>query len=110
MNNPNEYDGCIVGPVLRKLRKERKMTVDYVSEVTGLSTSTINQLEQGGRSLSMKSLYILMNAYQVDANTVLAVKPKEKEHPIDDVLNKLSEEKREYFTKSFLYMLEQAIE
>ncbi len=109
MNRINEYDGCIVGPVLRQLRKERKMTVDYVSEVTGLSTSTINQLEQGGRNLSMKSLYILMNAYQVDANTMLALDPKVSEHPIDDFLNKLSQEKREYFTKSFLYMLEQAI-
>ena len=107
MNRINEYDGCKVGPVLRRLRKERKMTVDYVSEVTGLSTSTINQLEQGGRNLSMKSLYILMDAYQVDANTVL--EPKVSEHPIDDFLNKLSQEKKEYFTKSFLYMLEQAI-
>lgn len=109
MNRINEYDGCIVGPVLRKLRNDRKMTVDYVSEVTGLSTSTINQLEQGGRNLSMKSLYILMNAYQVDANTMLALDPKVSEHPIDDFLNKLSQEKKEYFTKSFLYMLEQAI-
>lgn len=105
MNRINEYDGCKVGPVLRRLRKERKMTVDYVSEVTGLS----NQLEQGGRNLSMKSLYILMDAYQVDANTVLALEPKVSEHPIDDFLNKLSQEKKEYFTKSFLYMLEQAI-
>lgn len=109
MNRINEYDGCIVGPVLRKLRNDREMTVDYVSEVTGLSTSTINQLEQGGRNLSMKSLYILMNAYQVDANTMLALDPKVSEHPIDDFLNKLSQEKKEYFTKSFLYMLEQAI-
>lgn len=109
MNRINEYDGCIVGPVLRKLRNDRKMTVDYVSEVTGLSTSTINQLEQGGRNLSMKSLYILMNAYQVDANTMLALDPKVSEHPIDDFLNKLSQKKKEYFTKSFLYMLEQAI-
>ncbi len=109
MNRINEYDGCKVGPVLRRLRKERKMTVDYVSEVTGLSTSTINQLEQGGRNLSMKSLYILMDAYQVDANTVLALEPKVSEHPIDDFLNKLPQEKRDYFSKSFLYMLDQAI-
>ena len=109
MNRINEYDGCIVGPVLRKLRNDRKMTVDNVSEVTGLSTSTIKQLEQGGRNLSMKSLYILMNAYQVDANTMLALDPKVSEHPIDDFLNKLSQKKKEYFTKSFLYMLEQAI-
>ena len=50
-----------------------------------------------------------MDAYQVDANTVLALEPKVSEHPIDDFLNKLSQEKKEYFTKSFLYMLEQAI-
>ena len=70
MNRINEYDGCKVGPVLRRLRKERKMTVDYVSEVTGLSTSTINQLEQGGRNLSMKSLYILNKLVEISQNII----------------------------------------
>lgn len=53
-----QYDGYSVGPVVRQLRLDRKMTIDKVSELTGLSNSSIQQIEQGGRNLSMKSLYL----------------------------------------------------
>ena len=66
----NEYDGYTVGPKLRQLRKDRKLSVYQVSEMTGLSNSSINQMEQGGRNLSMNSLYLFMDAYKCDANTI----------------------------------------
>lgn len=65
-----EYDGYTVGPNLRQLRTDRKLTLEQVSELTGLSTSSIKQLEQGGRNLSMKSLFLFMAAYECDANTL----------------------------------------
>lgn len=68
-----EYDGIVIGPRLRELRKNRKLTLDKASELTGLSVSTLKQIEQGGRRLSMASLYLLMTAYQCDANTVLNI-------------------------------------
>ena len=49
----NKYDGYTVGPNLRQLRKDKKLSVYQVSELTGLSNSSINQIEQGGRGLSM---------------------------------------------------------
>ena len=63
----NEYDGYTVGPKLRQLRKDRKLSVYQVSEMTGLSNSSIKQMEQGGRNLSMNSLYLFMDAYKCDA-------------------------------------------
>ena len=63
----NKYDGYTVGPKLRQLRKDKKLSVYQVSELTGLSNSSINQIEQGGRGLSMNGLYLLMDAYQCDA-------------------------------------------
>lgn len=102
------YNGCENGPVLRTLRKNKNLTIDKVCELTGISASTLSQLEQGGRNLSMRILYILMEVYEVDANTMLSLEPVKNPVSIDAKLNKLSQKQREYFTNSFLFMLEQA--
>lgn len=104
-----EYKGYIVGPILRELRTERNFTIEELSEKTGLSTSTLSKLEQGGRRLTISSLLILMNEYQVDANTLLAVQPTGKEKSIDAMLQVMPKKQREYFTESFLFMIEHAI-
>ena len=41
------YDGYEIGPHIRQIRKRRKMTVAELSDKTGLSSSSINQIEQG---------------------------------------------------------------
>lgn len=102
------YNGIESGPVLRSLRKDRNLTIDKVCELSGISASTINQLEQGGRNLSMRTLYILMEIYEVDANTILSLKPAKGSVSIDERLSKMSPKQRDYFTNSFLFMLEQA--
>ena len=90
-----EYDGNVVGPRLRELRINNKMTLDEVSELTGLSISTLSQLEQGGRRMSLSSLYALMDAYRCDANTLLNVSVNKADSEIEVQLNKLSSYKKE---------------
>lgn len=102
------YNGCENGPILRSLRKEKNLTVDKVCEIAGISTSTLNQIEQGGRNLSMRTLFVLMEVYQVDANTILNICPSDREDSIDKRLESLSQTQRDYLKKSFLFMLEQA--
>lgn len=105
-----KYNGCKNGPILRRIRQNKNLTVDKVCEIAGISTSTLNQIEQGGRNLSMKTLFVLMEVYQVDANTILNISPAEKEDSIDKRLNELSKAQRDYLKKSFLFMLEQAMQ
>jgi transcriptional regulator with XRE-family HTH domain len=66
-----KYDGYILEPIIRQLRLDRHYTFEQVSELTGLSVSSIQQIEQGGRNLSMKSLYLFMDSYKCDANSLL---------------------------------------
>ena len=40
------YEGYRVGPALRSLRKKKKISVFEASEMTGLSTNTINKIAQ----------------------------------------------------------------
>lgn len=106
-----QYDGYEIGPNLRKIRKDKKMSVYQVSELTGLSNSSINQIEQGGRGLSMNGLYLLMDAYQCDANTLLNIEETDtdkKGQSIDGMLAQLSFEQQNYFRKTFEFMIEQA--
>ena len=102
-----EYDGNVIGPRLRELRKNRKLTLDKVSELTGLSISTLKQVEQGGRRLSMASLYLLMTVYRCDANTVLNIPADISEsHLIDMKLEELPEEKKETCRELFEQIIE----
>lgn len=105
-----EYNGYLIGPVIRQLRIDRKFTLDQMSEKTGLSISSIKQVEQGGRNLSMRSLYLFMEALNCDANTILKIQKAETDIAlsIDGQLEALPEEQKEFLLKSFLFMLKQA--
>ena len=105
-----EYQGYKNGPLLRRIRKERRFTIEMVCELAGISTSTLSQLEQGGRNLSMRNLYHLMRIYNVDANTLLGVPKMVAGNSIDESLKTLSLRKRDFLTSSFLYMIERAVE
>lgn len=108
-----KYDGYEIGPNLRQIRKDRKLSVYQVSEMSGLSNSSITQIEQGGRGLSMKTLYLLMSVYQCDANTLLNIEETDsdtdkKGQSIDSMLALLSPEQQNYLRKTFEFMIEQA--
>lgn len=104
-----KYEGYMVGPALRKLRTDRGLSILQASDLTGLSTSSLNQIEQGGSNMSMKSLFMFMEAYDTDANTVLDIKTKQEvKDSIDYKLEKLPEKQQVYFRKTFQFMLENA--
>lgn len=104
-----KYCGYDVGPVLKQIRMDKGLTREQVSEKAGLSVSTIKQIEQGGRSLSMNSLYSLMEIYECDANTVLNIEGKSLlDSSIDERLLRLPKATRDYFVNSFLFMLDNA--
>jgi transcriptional regulator with XRE-family HTH domain len=54
-----------VGPRLRRIRKERGATLAGLSEVTGISVSTLSRLESGLRKPSLELLLPIARAHQV---------------------------------------------
>ncbi|MEU8886271.1 cupin domain-containing protein [Streptomyces sp. NPDC048442] len=54
-----------VGPRLQRLRTARGVTLAALSEVTGISTSTLSRLESGQRRPSLELLLPLSQAHQV---------------------------------------------
>jgi transcriptional regulator with XRE-family HTH domain len=54
-----------VGPRLRRIRKEREVTLAALSETTGISVSTLSRLESGQRKPSLELLLPIAQAHQV---------------------------------------------
>ncbi|MFF4150691.1 helix-turn-helix domain-containing protein [Streptomyces sp. NPDC001651] len=54
-----------VGPRLRRMRKEREVTLSALSEATGISVSTLSRLESGLRRPSLELLLPIARAHQV---------------------------------------------
>ena len=50
-----KYEGYKIGPVIRDIRKDKGLLIEEVAAKTGISVSTLGQVEQGGRNLSMKT-------------------------------------------------------
>ena len=68
-----KYNGWLIGDNLKEMRKEKKLKIDDMSEMTGLSVSHLRQVEAGTRRLSINTLFKLMNALGVDSNAILLV-------------------------------------
>ena len=54
-----------VGPRLKRLRTNRRLTLTGVAATTGISKSTLSRLETGGRRPTLELLLTLSHAYRV---------------------------------------------
>lgn len=105
-----EYQGWNAGQTIRKLRKEKNMTIENLSEAVGKSVSHITQLEEGSRKMSIDLLYALISVLGTDANTILAIPTvkETEETSIDAELKKLDLVMREYLREEFMHMISQS--
>jgi len=70
-------DGVLagVGPRLRRLRKEREVTLAALSEATGISVSTLSRLESGLRRPSLELLLPIARAHRVALDELVGAPP-----------------------------------
>ena len=54
-----------VGPRLRRLRTQRRITLAGLADVTGISKSTLSRLENGQRRATLELLLALSRVYRV---------------------------------------------
>ncbi|MEV8592229.1 XRE family transcriptional regulator [Streptomyces sp. NPDC052012] len=64
-----------VGPRLRRIRKEREVTLAALSEATGISVSTLSRLESGLRRPSLELLLPIARAHQVALDELVGAPP-----------------------------------
>ncbi|MFD5796680.1 helix-turn-helix domain-containing protein [Streptomyces diastatochromogenes] len=75
--NTETTDGVLagVGPRLRRIRKEREVTLAALSEATGISVSTLSRLESGLRKPSLELLLPIAQAHQVPLDELVGAPP-----------------------------------
>lgn len=64
-----------VGPRLRRIRKDREVTLAALSETTGISVSTLSRLESGLRKPSLELLLPIAQAHQVPLDELVGAPP-----------------------------------
>lgn len=66
-----ELNYSLIGMRIKKLRKERKMTQDRLSELSGISPQHLSQIESAKTKLSLPTLISICNSLGVTADKVL---------------------------------------
>ena len=61
-----------VGPRLRRVRTQRRMTLTGLARTTGISKSTLSRLETGQRRPTLELLLVLSQAYRVPLDELVA--------------------------------------
>ncbi|MEW1600298.1 XRE family transcriptional regulator [Streptomyces sp. DH-12] len=64
-----------VGPRLRRIRKEREVTLAALAEATGISVSTLSRLESGQRRPGLDLLLPIAQAHQVPLDELVGAPP-----------------------------------
>ncbi|MFF4760893.1 helix-turn-helix domain-containing protein [Streptomyces sp. NPDC001292] len=64
-----------VGPRLRRIRKEREVTLAALAEATGISVSTLSRLESGLRKPSLELLLPIAQAHRMPLDELVGVPP-----------------------------------
>ncbi|MFJ9599075.1 helix-turn-helix domain-containing protein [Streptomyces althioticus] len=64
-----------VGPRLRRIRKEREVTLAALAEATGISVSTLSRLESGQRKPGLDMLLPIAQAHQVSLDELVGAPP-----------------------------------
>ena len=63
-----------IGPKIRQLRKERKLTQEELAKSLGYSgKSVISHIEKGGADMTYETILLLLRTYMLDANELFEV-------------------------------------
>lgn len=63
---------------IREIRESKRITIERLSELTGISVSHLSRIESGARNLSVKNLTIIASALGIPRQEIL-VKPYESD-------------------------------
>lgn len=91
---------------LVKLRKNRKLILDQVSELTGVSKAMFGQIEKGKSTPTVTTLWKIANGLQVSFSIFLK---EEKKINLQDIEPVIDHEKNDSFYPFFPTILKQSL-
>ncbi|WP_377888008.1 helix-turn-helix domain-containing protein [Alkalihalobacillus sp. R86527] len=88
-----------IGVILKKLRKQRKLTLKRLAEITGVSISFLSQVERGKSSVTLESLKKIADALQVNPGVFFG----------EDDSNRLEENSKPFYYRNLSNGIEDAV-
>ncbi len=72
-----EYNRYAVGKVVRRIRKEKKLSQEVVSGLAGLARSHLTMIENGSKQANFETLWKIANALDMEPNQLVRLIEKE---------------------------------
>ncbi|WP_313574806.1 XRE family transcriptional regulator [Brevundimonas sp.] len=76
---PVDDEAATGGAALRRIRKSRKLTLDQLSQLTGIPTSSLSRIENTRLRLTVDKMHLLAKALDVPVERLLGDAPSEVE-------------------------------
>lgn len=67
----SKSDAALIGGLVRKIRKSKKLTLDQLSELTGIAASSLSRIENTRLGLTVEKIRILADALEITPETLL---------------------------------------
>lgn len=55
----------IIGKELKKIRKEKGLSIEYIAKLCNISTSHLNNIENGNKGLTIDALELHLNSLNI---------------------------------------------
>lgn len=72
---PSDDDAATGGAALRRIRKSRKLTLEQLSQLTGIPTSSLSRIENTRLRLTVDKMHLLAKALDVPVERLLGEAP-----------------------------------
>jgi len=84
-------DISLVGSRIRHLRKAKKFTQDYVSEISGISSGYLGQIERGEKTPSLNTLTNIAKSLDTTVESLFSIPSNEKDKCIRELVDIVSD-------------------
>lgn len=75
-----EFNRAAIGLVIRRLRKEKKLSQEVLSGFAGIARSHLAMIESGAKNPNFETLWAIANAFEIPPHTLVSLIEEEAEN------------------------------
>ena len=72
-----QFDSCVVGQTIRRLRKERKLSQDVLSGLAGIARTHLTMIENGSKQPNFETIWKIALALDLRPSELVCLIEKE---------------------------------
>lgn len=72
-----QFDSCVVGQTIRRLRKEKKLSQDVLSGLAGIARTHLTMIENGSKQPNFETIWKIALALDLHPSELVSLIEKE---------------------------------